>query len=102
MNTQNRRNISSNNETTSPQSSSSSPFIISEDGNVDNPLQSIDIFLQDYWNENYRYVEESDLHEPRMTENRDGQILTNDEWAKIQERIENYRSKIPQSRRIFK
>uniref|UniRef100_U9UBX7 Uncharacterized protein n=1 Tax=Rhizophagus irregularis (strain DAOM 181602 / DAOM 197198 / MUCL 43194) TaxID=747089 RepID=U9UBX7_RHIID len=37
----------------------------------------------DYWNENYDYVEESDLHEPRMTENRDGQILTNDEWAKI-------------------
>ncbi|CAB4387100.1 unnamed protein product [Rhizophagus irregularis] len=37
-------NISSNNETTSPRSSSS-PFI--SDGNVDNPLQSIDIFLQD-------------------------------------------------------
>ncbi|CAB5163821.1 unnamed protein product [Rhizophagus irregularis] len=74
MNTQNI-NISSNNETTSPRSSSS-PFI--SDGNVDNPLQSIDIFLQDYWNENYDYVEESDLHEPQ-----------------------NYRSKIPQSRRIF-
>ncbi|UZO18830.1 uncharacterized protein OCT59_010138 [Rhizophagus irregularis] len=37
-------NISSINETTSPRSSSS-PFI--SDGNVDNPLQSIDIFLQD-------------------------------------------------------
>ncbi|PKC11892.1 hypothetical protein RhiirA5_497342 [Rhizophagus irregularis] len=56
-------NISSNNETTSPRSSSS-PFI--SDGNVDNPLQSIDIFLQDYWNENYDYVEESDLHEPQL------------------------------------
>ncbi|CAB4417159.1 unnamed protein product [Rhizophagus irregularis] len=61
MNTQNI-NISSNNETTSPRSSSS---LFISDGNIDNLLQSIDIFLQDYWNENYDYVEESDLHEPR-------------------------------------
>lgn len=71
--------------------------------NADSSQQSINNFLKEYLNGSYlNNVEESDLYEPCIMEDSNGHILTDNEWKKIREIINDYRSKIPQNRRTFK
>jgi hypothetical protein len=47
-------------------------------------------------------VDVADLHDPHITEDAIGQALTSDEWAAVRALVDDYRSKIPKTRCLYK
>ena len=48
------------------------------------------------------YENEAELREPCVTEADIGKALTSDEWMEVQALVEDYRSKIPKTRCLYK